>query len=123
MIDQDAAVANAHCGSNLGTFDGKVNTRCRGPASPYTARAHEAYISGMRKRRKSLPLLLPAALACCTLLASCSLNRLAVRTVAGFLTASGESTVFSGDDDPQLVGDALPFILKTYESLVASDPA
>jgi predicted anti-sigma-YlaC factor YlaD len=30
--------------------------------------------------------------------------------------------VFSGDDDPQLVGDALPFILKTYESLVASDP-
>ena len=59
---------------------------------------------------------------CCALLGSCSLNRLAVRTVAGFLTGSGESTVFSGDDDPQLVGDALPFILKTYESLLASDP-
>ena len=76
----------------------------------------------MGKRRKSLSLLLPAAVACCTFLASCSLNRLAVRTVAGFLTGSGESTVFSGDDDPQLVGDALPFILKTYESLLASDP-
>jgi len=76
----------------------------------------------MRKGRKSLFLLLPAGMLCCALLGSCSLNRLAVRTVAGFLTGSGESTVFSGDDDPQLVGDALPFILKTYESLLASDP-
>jgi predicted anti-sigma-YlaC factor YlaD len=55
-------------------------------------------------------------------LASCSINRLAVRTVAGFLSTSGGSTVFSGDDDPQLVGDALPFTLKTYESLLAQDP-
>jgi predicted anti-sigma-YlaC factor YlaD len=76
----------------------------------------------MGKGSKSLFLLLPAGIACFALLASCSLNRLAVRTVAGFLAGSGESTVFSGDDDPQLVGDALPFILKTYESLLASDP-
>ncbi len=59
---------------------------------------------------------------CAGLLVSCSINRLAVRTVAGFLSASGESTVFSGDSDPQLVGDALPFTLKTYESLLAEDP-
>jgi predicted anti-sigma-YlaC factor YlaD len=76
----------------------------------------------MGKGRKSLFLVLPAGILCCALLGSCSLNRLAVRTVAGFLAGSGESTVFSGDDDPQLVGDALPFILKTYESLLASDP-
>ncbi len=76
----------------------------------------------MEKGIRSLSLLLPAGALCCVLLASCSLNRLAVRTVAGFLAGSGESTVFTGDDDPQLVGDALPFILKTYESLLASDP-
>ncbi len=76
----------------------------------------------MGKGSKPLVLLLPAGLICFVLLASCSLNQLAVRTVAGFLAGSGESTVFSGDDDPQLVGDALPFILKTYESLLASDP-
>ncbi|HEY9595970.1 MAG TPA: TRAP transporter TatT component family protein [Spirochaetia bacterium] len=56
------------------------------------------------------------------LLASCSLNRVAVRGVADFLASSGESTVFSGDDDPELVGQALPFALKIYESLLASDP-
>ncbi len=42
--------------------------------------------------------------------------------MAGFLAGSGESTVFTGDDDPELVGDALPFALKTYESLLAEDP-
>jgi predicted anti-sigma-YlaC factor YlaD len=57
-----------------------------------------------------------------TLLASCSLNQLAVRTVAGFLTGSGQGTVFTGDDDPELVGAALPFALKTYESLLEADP-
>jgi predicted anti-sigma-YlaC factor YlaD len=61
----------------------------------------------------------PAAVA---LLCSCSLNQLAVRTVAGFLSGAGDSVVFSGDDDPQLVGDALPFALKTYESLLAAEP-
>jgi predicted anti-sigma-YlaC factor YlaD len=56
------------------------------------------------------------------LLASCSINQYAVRTVAVFLTGSGQSTVFTGDDDPDLVGAALPFALKTYESLLESDP-
>ena len=56
------------------------------------------------------------------LLISCSINRLAVRAVAGFLTTSGASTVFTGDDDPELIRDALPFTLKTYESLLAQDP-
>jgi len=66
------------------------------------------------------PFLLLLAVA---VLSSCSLNRLAVRAVAGMLGGSGESTVFTGDDDPELVGDALPLALKIYESLLASDPA
>lgn len=55
-------------------------------------------------------------------LSSCSLNRLAVRAVAGMLGGGGDSTVFTGDEDPELVGDALPFALKVYESLLAADP-
>lgn len=46
-----------------------------------------------------------------------------MRAVAGFLAGSGNGVVFSGDDDPELVGDALPFALKTYESLLQADPA
>ncbi len=65
-------------------------------------------------------LLSPALLAALLLLSSCS--TLAVRAVAGFLSQSGESTTFSGDDDPELVRDALPFAMKTYEALLEADP-
>ncbi len=63
---------------------------------------------------------LTAALVFALALSSCA--SLAVHTVAGFLSGSGQSTVFTGDDDPELVGAALPFALKTYESLLESDP-
>jgi predicted anti-sigma-YlaC factor YlaD len=56
------------------------------------------------------------------LVSSCSLNRMAVRTVANALTAEGGSAVFTGDDDPELVGDALPFAVKMYESLLVKAP-
>ncbi len=56
------------------------------------------------------------------LLSACSINRIAVRMVANALSGSGSSTVFTGDNDPELVGDALPFALKMYESLLQSDP-
>jgi predicted anti-sigma-YlaC factor YlaD len=52
----------------------------------------------------------------------CSLNRLAVNAVAGMLSSSGSSTVFTGENDPQLVADALPFALKLYESLLEATP-
>lgn len=42
--------------------------------------------------------------------------------VANALTGQTSSTVFSGDNDPELVGDALPFALKMYESLLAANP-
>jgi predicted anti-sigma-YlaC factor YlaD len=54
-------------------------------------------------------------------LGGCSLNKLAVRLVAGALTGEG-ANAFTTDDDPQLVGDALPFALKLYESLLGMDP-
>jgi len=46
------------------------------------------------------------------------------RFVAGRLGKSlaGSGTVWSGDDDPQLVAEAMPFALKTLESLVAAAP-
>lgn len=76
----------------------------------------------MRAGKAVRALSLTAALVFVVALSSCSLNRFAVRTVAGFLTGSGEGTVFTGEDDPELVGDALPFAMKTYESLLAEDP-
>ena len=48
----------------------------------------------------------------------CSINTL----VANALTGEGGSTVFTGDPDPELVGDALPFAIKMYEALLDSTP-
>jgi predicted anti-sigma-YlaC factor YlaD len=42
--------------------------------------------------------------------------------VANALTGDGGSTVFTGDSDPKLVGDALPFAIKMYEALLDSAP-
>ena len=53
---------------------------------------------------------------------ACSLKKLAMNQVANALTTPTSSTVFSGDNDPELVGDALPFAIKLYESLMASAP-
>jgi predicted anti-sigma-YlaC factor YlaD len=38
------------------------------------------------------------------------------------LAGSGGGTVFTGEEDPQLVADALPFALKLYESLLEQVP-
>ena len=55
------------------------------------------------------------------LLAGCSIKRIALNKVAGALSAEG-GTVWTGDDDPILVGDALPFALKMYESILEGVP-
>lgn len=52
---------------------------------------------------------------------SCSLKQLAMDTVIGALSEGG-GTSFTGDDDPQLVADALPFALKLYEILLEESP-
>ena len=50
----------------------------------------------------------------------CSLKKMAVNTVANTLSEVG--TTFTSDDDVELVGDALPFALKLYESFLESTP-
>jgi tetratricopeptide (TPR) repeat protein len=54
------------------------------------------------------------------LLSSCSVKKMAVTSVANSLTAGPD--VFSTDEDPQLVREAIPFGLKTMESLLESLP-
>jgi predicted anti-sigma-YlaC factor YlaD len=51
----------------------------------------------------------------------CSFKKITVNTVARALSGD-ESLVFNGEDDPELVGAALPFALKTYESLLEASP-
>ena len=55
------------------------------------------------------------------LLSGCAgMNRMVVNMVGDAL--SGSSDVFTGDSDPDLVREAIPFGLKTYESLLAVVP-
>lgn len=53
---------------------------------------------------------------------SCALDSLAMDVVADSLSSPGNNSVFLGDDDPQLVGDSLPFAIKFYESISAIRP-
>src|SRR5262249_21684838 len=53
-------------------------------------------------------------------LSGCSVKRLAADVVGEVLT--GDSEIFASDDDPDLVLEAIPFGLKTLESLLAISP-
>lgn len=53
-------------------------------------------------------------------LSSCSISRMTTKKMTEAF-AREESIVFTGDDDPELIGDALPFTLKFYESLLERD--
>ncbi len=50
----------------------------------------------------------------------CSIRGLAINALADSLAESGD--VYSSDEDPELVRDALPFALKTMETLLAEKP-
>ena len=52
---------------------------------------------------------------------SCSVKKIAINSVANALTESSTS-VFAIDDDPELIGEALPFALKTMEAILQSTP-
>jgi predicted anti-sigma-YlaC factor YlaD len=54
--------------------------------------------------------------------AACNVKQYALRQAADALSSTGESTAWTGDDDPELIRDSLPFALKTMESLLASEP-
>lgn len=53
-------------------------------------------------------------------LGGCSVRKMAINSLASSLTGSSE--VFTSDDDPKLIGEALPFALKTFETLLAEVP-
>jgi len=56
-------------------------------------------------------------------LSSCSIEKLALKKVAGMLSGtSSAGDVYTSDNDPDFVGDALPFAIKLYETLLASLP-
>lgn len=83
------------------------------------------YPSGFFRRRgwngktKTLAILLTVALL--FFCSACSVKKLAVNSLANALT-EGSAGVYATDDDPQLVGQALPFALKTIEILLQSAP-
>lgn len=69
---------------------------------------------------RGLAVLLVACVALPLALGSCSIRRYAVRTVANSLTSGPD--VYGTDEDPELIRDALPFGLKTMESLLGVVP-
>ncbi|MGZ6144156.1 MAG: TRAP transporter TatT component family protein [Myxococcales bacterium] len=56
------------------------------------------------------------------LAAACSPKRYALQKTADALDATSEGGAFARDDDPELVRDAVPFALKTMESLADQLP-
>jgi predicted anti-sigma-YlaC factor YlaD len=63
---------------------------------------------------------IPTLLAFALLVSGCSIQSLATKKVAD--TLAGAGTTWSSDEDPELVGDALPFSLKLMESVLAETP-
>ena len=61
-----------------------------------------------------------AAVAIAAACGACSIKKTAVNMVGDAI--SGGSGVYSSDNDPELVREAIPFGLKTYESLLAVSP-
>jgi len=57
----------------------------------------------------------------CFCSSSCSIKKMAMNSVADALS-DDESSVFNQHDDPQFVGEALPFALLTMESVLQSTP-
>ncbi|MFW5768659.1 MAG: TRAP transporter TatT component family protein, partial [Spirochaetota bacterium] len=65
-----------------------------------------------------IPIILAAGI-----LGSCSIQEMAMDSVADMLGGSAEGgSAFTRDDDPELVGDALPFAIKLYETLLDGSP-
>jgi len=54
-------------------------------------------------------------------ISGCAIKKMAVNSVADAL-ADSNSDVFASDNDPQFVGEALPFALKTIESVLQAAP-
>lgn len=69
-------------------------------------------------RRPAIPFLVAGFAA--VLLSACSIKRTAVNVIGDAMAGGGG--VYASDDDPELIREAIPFGLKTYESLLAVSP-
>jgi predicted anti-sigma-YlaC factor YlaD len=77
--------------------------------------------AGMECRKNRGAMIRPLVVALAALLlAGCSVKRTAVNIVGNALSGSGG--VYTSDDDPELIREALPFGLKTFESLLEVSP-
>jgi predicted anti-sigma-YlaC factor YlaD len=52
----------------------------------------------------------------------CSVKQMAVNSVGSMLAEGGSGTTFTGENDPELVRDALPFTMKLHELLLEKNP-
>ena len=68
----------------------------------------------------SIPIRFASLFALALLLPGCSVRSLAVNKIGDALAETGSN--FASDEDPELVGDAIPFGLKTMEGLLESAP-
>ena len=75
---------------------------------------------GEAGRSNSFSCILPVLVAV-SILSGCSANRLAANIIAD--TLAGGAGSYASDPDPELIREALPFGLKTYEGLLESAPA
>jgi predicted anti-sigma-YlaC factor YlaD len=75
------------------------------------------YIGGKKKR--------PALLVFSVLflfLSGCSIEKMALRKVADMMSGEEGASVFTGDEDLELIEDAMPFALKLYEIMLEQEP-
>jgi predicted anti-sigma-YlaC factor YlaD len=54
------------------------------------------------------------------LLSACSVRGLAIDSLAGVLSSGADT--FASEEDPELARDAMPFVLKAIEAVLAEDP-
>ncbi len=74
----------------------------------------------MRQNLKTTPWALLVLLGLSPLLSGCFIKSMAVNSVADGLAGQGDT--WASDNDPELVGDAVPFSLKFMESILAATP-
>ena len=79
-----------------------------------------AYTTKNSARHRMAPLLLLLFLSI-TFVSGCSVRKFAVNKLGDSLAESG--TTFAADNDPELIGQALPFSLKLIEGLLAESPS
>jgi predicted anti-sigma-YlaC factor YlaD len=81
-----------------------------------TARSPDSTAPRLRDLARLAAVLLTAAV-----LSGCSVRKFAINKLGDSL-ANGGGTTWSGDNDPEFIGDAVPFSLKLIESLLAESP-